>query len=422
MTDQNAFNLQGFTTEGTTNVLPPIQGTTQVLPTISPDGLTQGTDTVLQQTAELLQTDANGFFGAGATTNDIFGETLKSETNDFLGGQTIGTTTDTNTLFGTTQVLPATTDPNAFLNNQTLAATQYLPGTTTDTNAIFGTTQVLPGATTFGTEGTTTTTTTTQTTYGTTQGITLPGQTTFGTTMTQGEYPATIGSNDFKPGFQLPTTTTDGFGTNGPTTSDALVGYGTTAADWAAFTTTQTTPQIETTTIQPTTTNEFAFTATETQPITEAVPIETIPPPQPITIPQPQPVVIPPPQPAPQVTQIQQPLTQTQFAARIIDEDFRRGRPVYNDFKATGLRIQQPSNNNLPIRPNYNEGINRLNYGYNNTGFSRYNINMGTGLDRLARGGSYDVYGRGITPMLNNAGLTPINPTVQATGRINDFI
>ena len=410
MIDTNAYNLQGFTTEGTTNVLPPIQGNTQVLPAVSSDGLIQGTDTVLQQTAGLGQTDANGFFGATATTNDIFGQTLKSETTDYLGGQTFQGTTDTNTLFGTTEVLPATSDPNAFLNNQTLAATQYLPGTTTDTNAIYGTTQILPG--TYGTEGTTTTTTTTtQTTYGTTQGLTLPGQTTFGTTLTQGEYPATIGSNNFTQGFQMPTTTTtDGFGTNGPTTADAPVGYGTSAADWAAFTTTQTTPQIET----PITTNEFAYTTTE--PITETVPtqIETIPQPEPIAIPQPQPVVISQPQPAPQ------PLTQTQFAARIIDEDFRRGRPIYNDFKTTGLRVQQP-NNNLPIRPSYNVGINRnppfYNHGLNNNGFVRYN---NPGLDRLGRGGSYDVYGRGITPMLNNAGLTPINPTGQS--RIKDFI
>ena len=413
MIDPNA--LQGFTqTEGTTNFLPPIQGNTQVLPAIS-----SGTDTILQQTAGLGQADANGFFGATTNTNEIFGDTLKTETNDIFGGQTIqgtttnyfgaGTTTDTNTLFGTTQVLPATTDPNTFFNNQTLTETQFLPGTTTNANAIYGTTQVLPNTTTFGTQGITTTTTTA----------------TYGTTLTQGEYPATIGSNDFKPGFTgITTTTTDGFGTNGPTTTDAPIGYGTTAADWAAFTTTQTTPQIETTNIQPAITNQFTFT--ETQPITEAVTtqVETIP------QPQPQPVAIPPPQPVvqtpvPQPIQIQQPIPQTQFAARIIDEDFRRGRPIYNDFKTTGLKIQQPSNHNLPIRPSYNVGINRnpqiFNYGYNNTGFSRLN-NVNTGLDRLGRGGSYDVYGRGITPLLNRAGLNQVNPTVQTTSRINDFL
>lgn len=53
--------------------------------------------------------------------------------------------------------------------------------------------------------------------------------------------------------------------------------------------------------------------------------------------------------------------------------------------------------------------------------FSRLN-NINTGLDRLGRGGSYDVYGRGITPLLNRAGLNQVNPTVQTTSRINDFL
>ena len=118
-----------------------------------------------------------------------------------------------------------------------------------------------------------------------------------------------------------------------------------------------------------------------------------------------------------------------------MDEDFRRGRPVYNDTRNIGLKLQKPSNHNLPIRPSYNvynPNARLLNYGYGNTGFGvsriganglRFNnVNVGTGLDRLGRGGSYDVYGRGVNPLYNRVGLTPVNANNIQQSNIKDFL
>ena len=109
MTDLNNYNLQGF-------------AQTQF----------QGDNAILQQTAGLAgPTDENGFFGATATTNDIFGQTIKTDTDgaDFFGtGQTLqGTTTDTNALFGTTNTLESVPGTNTYLGDA-----QTFAGTTTD--------------------------------------------------------------------------------------------------------------------------------------------------------------------------------------------------------------------------------------------------------------------------------------------------
>lgn len=436
------MDFQGFGQiqgTGDANILPPIQGNTQFLEPITTDNL----GGVLQETAGFAgATDPNGFFGTTATTNDIFGDTLKTttETNDFQNFQ--GTTTDTNAFFGTGGTI---TDPNAqtfagtttnttgffttsdpIFANQTLTGTQFLP--TTDANAMIGATQILPGQ---GIQQTTTTTT--QTTYNT-QGFGAPNQIgidneTIGTyalpaNAIQSEYPAT-----------------------GPTTADANIGYGTTVADYYnananiqnTTTTNETIPTTQIETIPPNSPMTFADITQNN--FSQETPIITMPPSQPesqpISQPIAQPIAQPVPQPVTQTTQIAQnispvqpqviqpnvPILQTRFGRGIMDEDFRRGRPIYNNDAGYGKLLFQKKNN-LPVRPIYNVGVYNtpklLNY--QNVGVSKVNnnanVNVGTGLDRLGRGGSYDVYGRGITPLLNKTGLGQ----VQTTSKINDFL
>lgn len=441
---QGFGQIQGM---GDANILPPIQGNTQVLPAISPDNL----GGVLQQTAGFAgAADANGFFGTTATTNDIFGDTLKTttETNDFQNFQ--GTTTDANAFLGNVQAFPgATTDTTGFFGaaqgfttsdpifaNQTLAGTQFLPTATgtTDPNAMFGATQVLPGQ---GIQQTTTTTT--QTTYNT-QGFGIPNQ----LVLDANNLPETIGT------YSLPSNAIQSeYPATGPTTADANIGYGTTMADYynaqanlQNTTTTQTMP-IETIPPNPPTTFTELTPVTQTTAqtaITQQAPTIAIPPPQPEPQPIPQPIpestiqTIPqqttqivqntaPVQ--PQMVQANLPILQSRFGKGIMDEDFRRGRPIYtNDAGGYGKILLSRKNNNLPVRPSYNVGVyntpkllNYQNVGVNKIN-NNVNVNAGAGLDRLGRGGSYDVYGRGITPLLNKAGLGQ----VQTTSKINDFL
>ena len=440
MIDLNNYNLQGF-------------DQTQF----------QGDNAVLQQTAGLAgPTDENGFFGATTSTNDIFGQTLKTDTDgaDFFGAtQTLqGKTTDTNNFFGTTNTLESVPGTNTYLGDA-----QTFAGTTTDTNAIFGTTegitttdpnnffhttQTLPGTveanalfsnptmvqTQFLPGTTTQTTTTTKTTYGTKD--VQPGQTNYDTS----QYLAT-GVNQ---------TTYDNYGV-----PMASVGYGTTAADFPATTqtaietnlppqtfniptTTQTTTQTtyDTTPISVPTTTQTTFTTSVplAQPVQQTQTVQTtkvqnIPQtiqvaPTPVNVQNTVPL-------QQQIIQTNQPqIIQLQFGARIIDEDFRRGRPVYNDTKTIGLRFQRPVNNS-PVKLRYNIAPNTylINNGYGNTGVGlnrvganglRYN---NVGLDRLGRGGSYDVYGRGINPLLNRVGLGQYNANnIQPTSNIKDFL
>ena len=400
--------------QGTTNVLPTIQGNTQVLPPITGDA-----NTVLQDTAGLAgMVDENGFFGTTATTDDIFGNTINSEggnylagTNTFQGTDTLGG--NTTATFGTTETLPTIGAADPFLGNPTLmAGTQIIPSTTTDTNTIYG-------ATAYTTPGVkqTTTTTTTKTTYNNVPGFGVPATTTFGTDPNLYGFQQNIQSE---------------YQATGLTTPDSNIGYGTTAADFIAAqpTTYTTTTPIETTTTQTTTTtfdNTIPTPATtvtvEPQPI--PTPIETIPQPviQTQTV-QPPPVVTPPPivqQPIPP------PVGQTTINRfGIIDEDFRRGRPIYNDIQGGGVKLLRlNNNNNLPVRPVYNVGINRnpqLIQPYAGVAIRNNNVPLGAGLDRLGRGGSYDVYGRGLNPLYNRVGLTPLNTNAQAAGNIKDFL
>ena len=456
------MDFQGFgkipgAVEGNAQVLPPIQGNMQILPTITANGYEQGANSVLQETAGLSgPIDANGFYGATTNTKDIFGDTLKTQTettefhtttpmfgenqfiqnvdtNTFFGTTGVSSTSnDSNIIFGATQVIPGTSEQNAIFANQTLAGTQFLPPTaTTDTNAFYGTTL----GTQVGGITNNIKTTTTQTAYNTTSGFgtfAATAQKTYGVNdgglATQNEYPAT-----------------------GITTPDAQIGYGTTAADliptqptYSTENTLPTTYEIPTTSTQTTTQTTYG-NAVEQQATTVAVesqPVETqfqsIP--QNTTVTQTvqttqtpvatQNQII---QNTPQVLSQPRIIQQAQqipnaYGARILDEDFRRGRPIYNNTRTYAWK----NNNNLPIRPSYNvdNTLNSriLNYGYNNTGFGHNrlakgltNTNaLGTGLSKLGRGGSYDVYSKGINPLLNKAGLGQANNVV--TSNIKDFL
>ena len=144
MMDPNAYNIDAYNA-GTTNGLA---------------GLADGT----------------GYFGASADTNDIFGQTLttNTDTTDFGGVQTLGATTgayDPN-LYGGAQVLPGTTtDVNALYGTTQTTDMSGLYGTTETYGTTLNNTNLLPGTTTTAT----TTTTTTQTTYDTNGVITSPG-------------------------------------------------------------------------------------------------------------------------------------------------------------------------------------------------------------------------------------------------------
>ena len=145
---------------------------------------------------------------------------------------------------------------------------------------------------------------------------------------------------------------------------------------------------------------------------------------------------------------------------KLVDEDYRRGRPLYNDIHSKRFRYPH-----LIARPNYNvaynvpglykygyinslnpainrNGLNVLGTNYNNLNASRFGVNnlntsglglnnlnaTGIGLNRLARGGSYDVYGGGITPLLNKSGLgqvttvPPIGQNVLQTNQIKNYL
>ena len=422
MIDPNAFDVQAYGSPATievggTNVLPTIQGTTEVLPAIGGfDAFTQGGNTVLQDTAGLGGTtqiigDTNTYFGTTTDTTAVFGQTLTGTTTDgtFYTGDTQilpTTTTDTNAFYGTTQVLPATTTDGATFYGDT-----QIIGTTTDTNAF------LTGATTLPV-----TTTDANAFYGTTQVV-----------------PATnVDPNTFFAGTtQIPDVT--GFATQGnvqPITTQTT--YGTTP-DLAA--TAQTAfvapgvPITAQTTAIPTTTQVATTNMIQGQPQVQNIPQAT----QVAT-----PGVAPPNQLGQNIVGIggkaqgqHPPLQMPRIGGKLLDEDFRRGRPLYNDIQYKGYK---PSY--VPIRPNYKTTLNKngLNAaGVNNVGVGVNNIgginNVKPGLDKLGRGGSYDVYGRGINPLLNKVGLGQVNniqpagqnvqlmgPNAQKVGQIKDFL
>jgi hypothetical protein len=395
MMDANAYNLAG-----TTNVLPAVQGDTQVLPAISPGGF--------QDTTGFGGlADSAGYFGGSATTNDIFGQTINTDTSEFGGVQTLGTTIDTNTYYGDTNFTQGiTTDTNALYG--------ATPGAT-DLNALYGTTQGITainpdGNVGYGTTGafgaTTQTTTTTQTTYDTT-GITTAGIPTgiqeYGVTPTTNY---DLGAAYGTPIEQTATTQTTYTTTAVPTATAVDLAVPTTVGVPVA--TPLPPPATVTTVTQPVATVTPTVT-TVTPPIATATPpVATVT--QPVATVNPLLLGKPPVRNAIQyVTSPDGQVITTQYGQKIFDEDFRRGRPYYNFERNRGLLLP----NNANLRPGYNVGLvnNHLVYDYPNT-VRRNN------LDRLGRGGSYDVYGRGITPLLNKAGLG----TVDTTSKIKDFL
>ena len=388
MTDPNLYTYQTYDTQvgefGATNVLPTIQGTTEVLPAIGGDygtGFIQGENTVLQDTAGLGgTTTTTGYFdGTTTDTNTFFGTTQEypattTDNNVFYGGeQVLQTTAQPTTFYGDTQV--TTTDNNAFFTGVTTTDNTAFYGTpvTSDgttffgenqTNAFQGTTQILPAtnvdANTFfagtttqipGTVQNTTTTTTTQTTYGVTGVSPTPIQTTFVTN-------------------QIPTTN-------------------------------------QVTTVAPLNAQTVTTTDVKTNVIPGAVAQNQI-------IQNQAPVVA---QTQSQLNNINQPPQPKLPGGRVYDEDFRRGRPVYND-RYSGSKYEMP---HILPRPVYKAGVNNQD---KIVGVNQVN----PGLNRLEKGMSYDV--RGITnPLLNKAGLGPINNNLQLAGQnqktlgnIKDFL
>lgn len=134
------------------------------------------------------------------------------------------------------------------------------------------------------------------------------------------------------------------------------------------------------------------------------------------------------------------------FFGRIIDEDFRRGRPIYTDIGQLGkIKANNPQNviyrvrnipnhdniglsrltpaisydrsvlNNASINPNItnnlNNQINMINNNVNNLGnaINNFGKNMNTGMEKMARASSYNVGAQSITPLLNNVGLNKNN-------------
>ena len=72
--------------------------------------------------------DGTGYFGTSTDTNDIFGQTLT-------------TNTDTNTYYGDTNFAQGTTFDTGVYDPNLYGGAQVLPGTTTDVNALYGTAQ-----------------------------------------------------------------------------------------------------------------------------------------------------------------------------------------------------------------------------------------------------------------------------------------
>ena len=470
-------------------------------------------ENVLQDTAGFGETDQNGLFGTTMNSNEIFGQTLKSNTDnsEYLGNtqtysgtatygdiQTIPgtTTTDTNTYYNEGQVIQGTTTDintygtqnnylSSYTNNQTTEQVQYLPGTTTtDTTTYYGDqqqvspvtygeTQNYYGTTQDFNQGTTTVQTNTQINYGTTD------QTGFGNTA-QPEYtnylstPTTNQTDFTTAGFsanqtyqtsspQYTVTDQATFETNaapittyGETITQPQPGYGTTINQ----PTTYDINQINTAPITQTTTDLTTFGTTfgqstdlianqsqKTQPNTQTNAnkgyanqgkigqslLQLVNKPPQI-----------------QMTQLfQQPqIVETPQGPRVLDEDFRRGRPIYNDFRTTGYKYRKMynnydnynnnRNNNIPIRPSYYNIPSDIgqfqDYDYKNAFNSGAWLNRGNnqlgatkGLSRLEKGKSYDV-SRMINPLMSKAGFENINvPNIndqgaQANSRINALL
>lgn len=141
----------------------------------------------------------------------------------------------------------------------------------------------------------------------------------------------------------------------------------------------------------------------------------------------------------PQVTQQLQnnmlqnniPLMSQGLGKRLLDEDFRRGRPKYTDVTANTRRkyldMKVPSMNvvyNNSALMKFLEGNSQIVNSGVSQNQSQLKIipidNTRPGLQKLSRAASYDPNVRGITPLLNKSGLGQIEN--QNINRLKDFI
>ena len=438
--------------------------------------------------------DQNGFITN--TTQDNQG------TNIDLNSYFNNTNNDTNVIYGQEQIIPTTTtttDINTYYNQP-----QEIQGTTT-----YGEAQILPS-------------TDNNVIYGTTQiGETVQNQYDFGQPSTNNEYTTyqtsgttdlnnyNIDINNIQPGTTTTTTTTttntvyenngttqyqtqnydqtnfDNYTNNNNPITNTNVEKIENTYDINANPITQTqyitsydTNQLPTTT----TTNQQEVKITSEQtPVVETKYTPPQPEPQPqiqtnqninTTNPSVQEntdnnqnknVVTPPPNvPQQQIIQLDKP--RYKFFGKLIDEDFRRGRPIYSEIASPSTKLRIYNNNNNPyyrvknieiqnriglsrltpsmsydgnelkstIHPSFNFRPINSYFGYsnmnpinsfnnnlvNNTNNTignltnignNFNDKIDIGLNRVARAGSYDVNPQSINPLLNNVGLNQIN-------------
>lgn len=460
----------------------------------------QGTTTTTTTTTTNV-IDGNNIFG---DQNGFITNTTQDNqgTNIDLNSYFNNTNNDKNVIYGQEQIIPTTTtttDINTYYNQP-----QEIQGTTT-----YGETQILPS-------------TDNNVIYGTTQiGETVQNQYDFGQPSTNNEYTAyqtsgttdlnnyNIDINNIQPGTTTTTTTTttntvyenhgttqyqtqnydqtnfDNYTNNNNPITNTNVEKIENTYDINANPITQTqyitsydTNQLPTTT----TTNQQEVKITSEQtPVVETKYTPPQPEPQPqiqtnqninTTNPSVQEnndnnqnknVVTPPPNvPQQQIIQLDKP--RYKFFGKLIDEDFRRGRPIYSEMVSPSTKLRIYNNNNNPyyrvknieiqnriglsrltpsmsydgnelkstIHPSFNfrpinsylgySNMNPIN-SFNNNLVNNTNNTIGNltnignnfndkidiGLNRVARAGSYDVNPQSINPLLNNVGLNQIN-------------
>ena len=460
----------------------------------------QGTTTTTTTTTTNV-IDGNNIFG---DQNGFITNTTQDNqgTNIDLNSYFNNTNNDTNVIYGQEQIIPTTTtttDINTYYNQP-----QEIQGTTT-----YGETQILPS-------------TDNNVIYGTTQiGETVQNQYDFGQPSTNNEYTTyqtsgttdlnnyNIDINNIQPGTTTTTTTTttntvyenhgttqyqtqnydqtnfDNYTNNNNPITNTNVEKIENTYDINANPITQTqyitsydTNQLPTTT----TTNQQEVKITSEQtPVVETKYTPPQPEPQPqiqtnqninTTNPSVQEntdnnqnknVVTPPPNvPQQQIIQLDKP--RYKFFGKLIDEDFRRGRPIYSEIASPSTKLRIYNNNNNPyyrvknieiqnriglsrltpsmsydgnelkstIHPSFNFRPINSYFGYsnmnpinsfnnnlvNNTNNTignltnignNFNDKIDIGLNRVARAGSYDVNPQSINPLLNNVGLNQIN-------------
>ena len=460
----------------------------------------QGTTTTTTTTTTNV-IDGNNIFG---DQNGFITNTTQDNqgTNIDLNSYFNNTNNDTNVIYGQEQIIPTTTtttDINTYYNQP-----QEIQGTTT-----YGETQILPS-------------TDNNDIYGTTQiGETVQNQYDFGQPSTNNEYTTyqtsgttdlnnyNIDINNIQPGTTTTTTTTttntvyenhgttqyqtqnydqtnfDNYTNNNNPITNTNVEKIENTYDINANPITQTqyitsydTNQLPTTT----TTNQQEVKITSEQtPVVETKYTPPQPEPQPqiqtnqninTTNPSVQEntdnnqnknVVTPPPNvPQQQIIQLDKP--RYKFFGKLIDEDFRRGRPIYSEMVSPSTKLRIYNNNNNPyyrvknieiqnriglsrltpsmsydgnelkstIHPSFNFRPINSYFGYsnmnpinsfnnnlvNNTNNTignltnignNFNDKIDIGLNRVARAGSYDVNPQSINPLLNNVGLNQIN-------------